>query len=221
MYSNAYILRLREVLTKDFPRTIGLIGSSRFAPLVEQFLNVYPSADFNVGEIGRHWPKFLEQHDTLKSMPYLSALASVEWIVGTTYFSSCLPPIDFDSIKNIPADGWDQAKFTLDPTIRFMQCDWAINRILEDDFSNDSYQMPEIPKKQVQFIIHRTEENGIRVMPVSRTEFEILGFLHKDHSLGDALDAVRVIDKEDFNDLMSWFNGWIKGGIIRRAAFDK
>lgn len=219
VYSNAYILRLRDVLAKDFPRTVELIGNERFEPLVEQFLSFYPSADFNIGEVGRHWPMFLDQHETLKSMPYLSALASVEWAVGTTYFSACLSPIDPDRLKIIPTDGWDQAKFTLDPTIRFMQSDWAIHKILDGDFRNDS-QLPEIPKRQAQLIIHRTEENGIRVKPVSRTEFEILSFLNQGHSLSVVLDAVGVTGEGYLDNLKSWFSSWIRDGVIRRVSFE-
>lgn len=219
IYSNAYILRLREVLAKDFPITARFIGNTHFPLIVEQYLNAYPPADFNIGEVARHWPKFLGVSGLSKSLPYISAVASIEWEIGTTYYSSCLPPIDPESLKKIPQDSWDRAKFILDPTIRFLETDWSVDRVWTHSLANGLSSVSELLEKRFTLIvIHRTEETGVQVKEVNRAQFEILKQMHAGQSLGSAIDAVNFDSSENLSDFMIWFRDWVEAGIIRKVS---
>lgn len=214
IYSNAYILRLREVLTKDFPITFKLVGESRFPIIVEQYLNEYPSLSFNISEVGRWFPLFLSRHSLSTSLPYLSDLASFEWLIGTTYFSVCLPPLNSESLSELSAEAWEKARLTINPTIRFFETKWPLNVIWESHHKNPNDPLPDLGKAPSILLVHRFEESGVGVKPLNTTQLEILKRLQEGKTLGEACD-VFFSDGDDPNELMGWFRDWVETGLFR------
>ena len=77
VYSDAYYLRLRDVLREDFPRLASLLGSERFDDVVSEYLEVFPSKQPSVRHLGRVLTEFLRRRQDVPKC--LADLAELEW----------------------------------------------------------------------------------------------------------------------------------------------
>src|ERR1051325_334428 len=59
VYRDAYVLRLVEILAKDFPKTKAMLGDEAFDAMGRAYLRAHPSQSFTVRWFGRHLSLFL------------------------------------------------------------------------------------------------------------------------------------------------------------------
>ena len=77
VYSDAYYLRLRDVLREDFPRVAALLGPERFEDAASGYLEVFPSTEPSVRHLGRALAEFLRGREEIPKC--LADLAQLEW----------------------------------------------------------------------------------------------------------------------------------------------
>src|SRR6266567_5995921 len=61
IYANAYHSRLLECLGEVFPMLKRTLGEDAFDGLAFGYLQDYPSRSYTLNELGRHFPRYLEQ----------------------------------------------------------------------------------------------------------------------------------------------------------------
>jgi hypothetical protein len=76
VYSDAYYLRLRDVLREDFPKVTALLGD-RFDEVVRGYLETFPSEQPSVRHLGRALAEFLQSREDIPKC--LADLAELEW----------------------------------------------------------------------------------------------------------------------------------------------
>jgi hypothetical protein len=95
IYQNAYFERIIAAMSQDFPITKSFLGEGAFYSLVQDYINHYPSRDFNLRYIGKYLSDFLLQKD--KSFAAFSDLAKLEYVMCETDKSE----IHFESDFNV------------------------------------------------------------------------------------------------------------------------
>src|SRR5579864_7471641 len=61
IYANAYLTRLLECLGEVFPMLKRTLGDEAFDDFAFGYLQDYPSRSYTLNELGRHFPRFLEE----------------------------------------------------------------------------------------------------------------------------------------------------------------
>src|SRR5271166_1405449 len=77
VYSDAYYLRLRDVLSEDFPRVAALLNAEQFDQVVASYLEEFPSEQPSVRQLGRALAEFLRHREDIPKS--LAELAELEW----------------------------------------------------------------------------------------------------------------------------------------------
>jgi len=103
VYSNAYYLRLRDVLREDFPRVAALLGRERFEDVVSGYLEVFPSKQPSVRHLGRALAEFLgaRRYTELPGRSRETRMGP-----GRGFDAPDAEPATIGEVASAPADAW-------------------------------------------------------------------------------------------------------------------
>src|SRR3989338_4448886 len=116
VYSNAYYLRLIEILEGDFPILCKLLGEEKFNQFGRDYVNDYPSNYFSVGTFSRNFSKFLASNTSLD--PIYAEIANLEWHLSEVLYAANAKVLTLEDLKKIPAEEWINMKLTFHPSVR-------------------------------------------------------------------------------------------------------
>jgi hypothetical protein len=132
VYADAYFLRLRDILSEDFPRVATLLGHEAFANLVRGYLKAHPSTDPSVRHLGRALSAFIRSRSDLPS--WLADLAALEW-ARINAFDAPDDDALLDSAKLAQLDPgiWPQQKLIPVRSLETLDAAWPVHRIWADE----------------------------------------------------------------------------------------
>jgi hypothetical protein len=119
IYREAYFARIIESLTDDFPKIRELLGEEEFEDTVHAYLKKYPSRYFNLAQVGRDIPKFLEE--AFPSRPELADLAKDEWAQCLCRWSESSEPMDFTKLLELSSEEQLRQKLLLSSSAQFVK----------------------------------------------------------------------------------------------------
>ena len=79
IYQNSYYARIITAMKQDFPRLCESLGDSAFASLVTDYINTFPSKNFNLRYVGKDLAHFIASKDP-DFAPY-AEMAQAEWLM--------------------------------------------------------------------------------------------------------------------------------------------
>ena len=118
IYSDAYRLRLLEVLGNDFPVTKALLGEDGFDAVALDYLDAHPSTHPSLRHFGHAFADWLRQH--ARRPRGLHALARFEWTQGLVFDAADADALTFDAIASLPAYAWPSLRLHLQPPVRML-----------------------------------------------------------------------------------------------------
>jgi hypothetical protein len=131
IYSEAYYLRLRDVLREDFARLAALIGAEQFDEVVAGYLEAYPSEQPSVRHLGRALAPFLRiRKDTPKC---LAELAELEWArveVFDALDANCATIAD---LTGLPPEVWPRLCFSTIPALQTLRTQFPVHQLWSGD----------------------------------------------------------------------------------------
>jgi hypothetical protein len=126
VYRDAYVLRLVEILGKDYPKTVQMLGEEPFDAVGRAYLRAYPSSTFTVRWFGRHLPTFLAGTAPWSDYPMLAEMAALEWALGEAFDAPDVPVIGPEAMAAVPHAGWPGLTFRLHPSLRRHEFRFAV-----------------------------------------------------------------------------------------------
>ncbi|MFT3897270.1 MAG: DNA-binding domain-containing protein [Thermomonas sp.] len=118
IYTDAYRLRLVEILGNDFPATRDALGEDGFAACAERYLQAHPSTQPSVRHLGAAFADWLE---TQPDVPHgLHELARFEWRQAAAFDAADAPALAIDDVATLPADAWPTLRLRLHPSARLL-----------------------------------------------------------------------------------------------------
>ncbi len=127
VYSNAYFLRLREVLAQDFPETGRALGEDRFDRIAREYLRQFPSENPSVRNLGRSMADFLDGRSDVP--PYLGDLARLEWLLSAAFDSADSAAIGVSDLRAIEPQRWPHLRFRPTPALALMRAKWPVHEL--------------------------------------------------------------------------------------------
>ena len=178
IYAEMYFARLVDVLKSDFSHVAVLLGCERFHEAASQYLTRYPSIHPSLRYLGRFFPRFLEEHATTVSLPFLGDLATLEWGRVEVFDALDAEPLRIEHLQNIASEEWPTLRFQLIPALRIIQCRWPVYEIW-----------------------NATEEEGVAMITNVRPEPTALRIWRNDFSVYHA--KINIIEQTVLNCLLS------------------
>jgi hypothetical protein len=135
VYREGYSLRLLEILEKNFPVLLKIIGHEKFTQLGRQYIESYPSDNFNICIFARHYPKFLLDQN---QDPFWSEVAEFEWALAIALDAADAPQIDMSHLSELTEEDWPNLQFSIHPSLecykfKFNTPQIVIAHLLEED----------------------------------------------------------------------------------------
>ncbi|MEW8030436.1 MAG: DNA-binding domain-containing protein [Candidatus Thiodiazotropha sp.] len=130
VYANAYLSRLKEVLTNDYPAVSMAISGDHFDLLTEGYIQQHPSSFFSLRDFGCRFPDYLSgQVDTnsdIHDLAWLPELAKFEWTLGQAFDATDCELVTEQEMSSIPADAWPMLRFEFCPCVRRIDLEWNV-----------------------------------------------------------------------------------------------
>ena len=127
VYSDAYYLRLRDVLREDFPRSSSLFGAEQFDQVVASYLEEFPSEQPSIRHLGRALTEFLRQRKDIPKC--LAGLAELEWARVEVFDAPDVECATIAELVSIRADAWPVLRFSTIPAIRIWLAQYPVHQL--------------------------------------------------------------------------------------------
>jgi len=94
VYVEGYPARIREALRETFPAVAQILGDGSFAAFADRYAKDVPADVQNLNLVGAALPAYLESDRVSRDLPFLPALAELEWAVDRCFHADLLPPLN-------------------------------------------------------------------------------------------------------------------------------
>jgi hypothetical protein len=129
IYSDAYRLRLIDVLAYYYPRLQKLLGDDAFARLALHYLAAQPSRHISVrwfgdglaDELARSIDQGIDQNAEYREQPWLAELARWECALATAFDASDAEPLTLEAFGEIDPAHWPDLRFQFDPSVQLLR----------------------------------------------------------------------------------------------------
>jgi hypothetical protein len=211
VYSDAYYLRLRDVLREDFPKVTALLGGERFDEVVAGYLEVFPSEKPSVRHLGRALAEFLRNR---KDIPRcLADLAELEWARLEVFDAPDDDCATMADLAVVPPDTWPSLRFSMIPAIRTLRAQFPVHQLWSDGKS------PDMPPVETSLRIWR--KNGFQVLhaPMDERESAALDRMVSGEPFATICETFADLPEMDaVQETTALLARWIEDGIIARIG---
>lgn len=126
VYRDAYVLRLIEVLTNDYPGVRAMAGPADFDFLARAYIAAHPSRHPSVRWFGRHMPDFLATTPPFNGAPAAAEMARFEWTMGEAFDAPDAAPVTAAGLMALAPEAWETLTFTVLPSLRRLRCAYEV-----------------------------------------------------------------------------------------------
>lgn len=216
IYADAYFARLLESLASDFKTLHDVLGSQHFQRLAADYLLAHPSSSPQIGDLGQALPRFLENHPLTTSYPYITDLARLEWNVLRSLYSERLPAMDASILSSVPEPAWSRAKIVLDPTVRLLGTEWAVDLLWEDRFLPGPAGRKTLLRKRRRWLVLYRDDRWVQVRSVDGQQWFVLERFQEGATLERVCrDLAELFPEAEELPVQRWFGEWVRLGILK------
>ena len=210
VYSDAYYLRLRDVLREDFPKVTALLGD-RFDGVVTGYLETFPSEQPSVRHLGRALAEFLRRREDIPKC--LADLAELEWARVEVFDAPDAECATIDELATVPPNAWPALRFSTIPAIQTLRVQYPAHQLWSDS------QSLEVPAAETSLRIWRKNDFLVLHAPMDERESAAL---HKLIS-GETFAAIceTFADLPEMNaarEATGLLARWLEDGIVARIG---
>jgi hypothetical protein len=201
-YRNGYVARLVEAMEDTYKHVAKEAGAEGFYRLVESYVRKVPPRSYNISEVGKDFPEFVED-------PFLRDLARFEREMERVFHSKWEEPVARDAVSKIAADRPERMVFEFQPGLRIFKSEWNVFEFWRGAGKRE--------RKPNRLIVYRADDQ-VKVLPVEDPHFDLLSRLSEGRALGEALSYLENEPKSVAEKLQRWFGTWMELGWIVTIA---
>jgi hypothetical protein len=125
-----YWLRMRDMLTLDYPAVQAALGEASFEVLVARYLKAHPSTRPSLNDFGRHLPAFLAAHP-VEGAPWLHDLAALELARAQVFIELDTPVLAPAALQAL-GERFEEARLVPVAALRLLKLGWDVRARLQD-----------------------------------------------------------------------------------------
>lgn len=216
IYSNMYFMRLVEVLSKEYPTVLHLLGQELFNNVMIDYVTRHPSTYYNLNRLSNKFPQYLrDEAADIPHQEFASDVACVERAMEDVFDERYIKRIADDELLNIPTDKWAQVRLQLTPALRMLELKYPVNNYMTAVRKDRHMDIPAPEKSYV--IVYRSNYRAWRE-DLDLPRFTLLSGLYNGDSLASALEACASLPDINIEtliaDLGAWFKDWATVGLF-------
>ncbi len=250
IYANAYHTRLLECLGEVFPMLKRTLGDEAFDGFAFGYLQEYPSRSYTLNELGRHFPRHLQETRPLKEDEELETLATdspdghpshsedwpdflidlarLEWAFYDVFDGPGVegqPLLRADELLNIPAERWPEAQLEPVPCLQLLTTRFPVNDYYTRLRKAKENEFVPFPSSHESFVALSRRDFVVRRYNLSPTEFELLRAINEGQPIGRAIQSAALASNDNVEQLASnlrlWFRNWTAEGFFRAVRVEE
>jgi hypothetical protein len=191
IHRHHYQASLTRALLDKFPAVSWLAGE-RFATAAAQaFVRAHPPAAPCIAEYGADYPDFLASRAGAERLPYLRALAELEWHLGQVSIAVDRPPLMIETFASIDASELPDRPLTLQRGLRYCTAEWPIDELIQQYLTDAAPERYAFDPAQVHLEI-RGARGEFRIERLAEAEFVFRSAVASGLTIGTA--AERALD---------------------------
>ncbi len=133
VYSDAYYLRLRDVLREDFPRVSALLGTDQFDEVVKGYLEAFPSEQASIRHLGRALAEYLRRREDIREC--LVDLAELEWARVEVFVAPDAECATIGDLVGVSPTAWPSLRFSTIPATQIVRARYPVHQLWSGDES--------------------------------------------------------------------------------------
>lgn len=218
VYAGAYFSRLLEAMENDFPAIRRALGTPSFRVLVADYLMGHPSTSANIEDLGGELPTFLKTHPLTQQFGFLPDLALLEWDFLASIYTTRLPPLDLAVLNKVPQEAWPQAKLILDPTVRLIKTDWAVDSLWHKRHLPKSKKSRLLLRPKKRWLLLYRNEVSVQLQNLSPFQWKTLQYFQQGLNLELACAELekKVRNQKTLPAIQYWLEEWFMSGVIKK-----
>lgn len=221
VYRDAYVLRLREVLTVDYPLLRNHVGRLAFDELCIDYVRAHPSDHYSVRWFGRRLPAHLAERAPWSTQPELAELARFEWSLGEAFDAADAPSAAVAELARVDPAAWPDLGLAFHPSVRLLS---TLTDIVERSRARPGGGYPgcadaEAPVPRQHWVIWR-KDFTVRFRKLVAGEHVALTAALAARTMAAtclALEAEGVL-QDVAGGLASFVAGWLSDGLVSRCV---
>lgn len=211
VYSDAYFLRLRDVLMEDFPTVLTILGAERFDKLVQDYLRAWPSSQPSVRYVGSALPEFIAGE--LKYPRFLADLALLEWARLDVFDAADDKLLTVEDLTRVPYDQWPSMRFRRVQALRVIHTRWPVQRLWAGETPDKLRPAP------TSLRIWRARDFQVFHTVMEWDEAEALGRLVRGETFASVCEAfVHLPPAEAASEATALLARWLQDGLLSRRV---
>lgn len=215
IYSHAYVSRLVESLSKDFPGVLSLLGDEDFEDIAGQYVQQYPSQFRSIRWFGHEFSTFLTQHEWYAQAPVVGEMARFEWLLTELFDAADHATLmTLDDLTAIAAENWATMTFNFIAAWRQMELQWNTVDLWRVHEEENSLQ-PTLLENVTTYLMWR-HEYQIQFRPMPLIEKHAFAHCVQGGDMTSLCELLCQWFKEDEVPLqaISFLKSWILQGLI-------
>lgn len=189
VYTQAYRLRLLEVLGNDFPALRATVGAEEFERLCRAYVEAHPSPHYNLRWYGEALAEFLRTTAPWSQQPALVEMAVLEWNLTLVFDAADEPFATEAEAAAIPAVGWSHMR----PRLRHDRCrqrlHWNVMAIRRAVDREEELRLMPLTEGAQEWIIWR-KDRSVRYRQLELDETAALDAVEAGASFADLCEAL-------------------------------
>lgn len=213
IYAEAYFTRIHEALSIDFSITKTLLEDESFMRLVAKYLKIYPSKEFNLNNISRHFPAFIK---TYTDNTFFHDLAYLERLAVLSFYTEEADDFPLAHLAGLKEEEWGKIIFNISPSVFLISSHWPLSELwaMKSEDLEREIELEE-NKDERYFLLYR-ENQEIKLLCISSEQYNVLSLIKE----GASLDDVNPLFS-DASKVNSYFNEWIRLKILSSFYFEE
>jgi len=212
VYVRGYPARIRAALRETFPAVAHILGDGSFAALADRYANDVSADLRNLNCVGAALPEYLASDRVSGNLPFLPALAELEWAVDRCFHAELLPAFESSTCRGWSLDDWGCAKIGFQPGLSLVCAPWPLRELRETRGCDRSEIDVDLVDRHDQVLVYRRGFDVV-VESIDAAEAEALRALQNREPLAEVTAKLAGSGAEP-ESVVAYFGRWASLDLV-------
>ena len=181
-----YETSLAKVLVGRFPALEWLVGTPFLREAARSFIHARPPSAPCLAEYGEDFPAWIVERGRAAGMPWLAAVAELEWHLGIAALAVDRPPLAMSMLGVVAASDLPDTRLGLQPGLAYLRAAWPADELMQM-FLDGSAPQEYVIKPTDLFLEVRGARGVFSMKRFDAGEFLFRERIHAGAAIGDAM----------------------------------
>jgi hypothetical protein len=212
VHVEGYPARIREALRETFPAVAHILGDGSFSALAARYAKSVPADLRNLNHVGAALSDYLESDCASEELPFLPALAELEWAVDRCFHADLLAAFEPSDCSEWSLEDWGRAKIGFQPGLALICAPWPLRELRETCRRERSEVDLDLADRHDRVLVYRRDFEVV-VESIGADEAEAIESLKNRELLGEVTAKLSGSGAEP-GSVVDFFGRWVSLGLV-------